>query len=70
MKGGIGLRIDRRKLVLAMMDKDMNAKQIAEKAGLARATVSAVKNGRSCTEETAIRIAEALGVDLKKLKEV
>lgn len=63
------MRIDRKKMVLAMMDIDVNAKQLAEKAKVARATVSAVKNGRSCSEQTAIRIAAALQVDLKKLVE-
>lgn len=63
------MRIDRKKLVLAMMDADMNTKQVAEKAKVARATVSAVKNGRSCSEQTAIQIAAALQVDLKKLIE-
>lgn len=52
-----------------MMDADLNTKQVAEKAKVSRATVSAVKNGRSCSEQTAIRIAAALQVDLKKLVE-
>lgn len=69
MKEGEGLRIDRKKMVLAMMDVDVNTKQLAEKAQVARATVSAMKNGRSCSEQTAIRIAAALQVDLKKLVE-
>lgn len=64
------MRIDRRKLVLAMMDTDLNTKEVASKAGVSRATVSAVKNGRSCTEETAIRIAAAVNKDLEELKEV
>lgn len=63
------MRIDRKKLVLAMMDADLNTKQVAVKANLSRATVSAVKNGRSCSEQTAIRIAAALQMDLKKLVE-
>lgn len=69
MKEGEGLRIDRKKMVLAMMDVDVNTKQLAEKAQVARATVSAVKNGRSCSEQTAIRIAAALQIDLKKIVE-
>lgn len=63
------MRIDRRKLVLAMMDADMNTKQVAERAKVARATVSSVKNGRSCSEQTAIRISEALQVPIEKILE-
>lgn len=59
----------REELVLAMMDADLNTKQVAEKSKLARAIVSAVKNERSCSGQTAIRIASALQVDLKKLVE-
>lgn len=68
-KGGEELRIDRKKLVIAMMDADMNTKQVAEKAKVTRATVSAVKNGRSCSDQTAIRIAEALQVKLETILE-
>lgn len=63
------MRIDRKKLVLAMMDVDMNTKQVAERAKVSRATVSAVKNGRSCSEQTAIHIAAALNLPLEQIIE-
>lgn len=63
------MRINRKKLVLAMMDADMNTKQVAERAKLSRATVCSVKSGKSCSEDTALRIAAALGVEVKKIIE-
>lgn len=63
------MRIDRKKLVCAMMDEDLNSKQLAEKAGVSRATVCSVKNGKSCSYDTASRIANAMGVDLTKIIE-
>lgn len=63
------MRIDRKKLVLAMMDKDINSTKLATLAKLSRATVCSIKNGKSCTEETAIKIATALKTDVSNLLE-
>lgn len=63
------MRIDRKKLVCAMMDADLNTKQLAEKAGLSRATVCSVKNGKSCSGDTLDKIAEALQIKKSKLLE-
>lgn len=56
------MRIDRKKLVCAMIDADLNTKQLAEKAGLSRATVCSVKNGKSCSGDTLDKLAIALKV--------
>lgn len=63
------MRIDRKKFVLAMMDADLNTVQLAERTKLCRTTISAIKNGRSCKLETAIRIAEVLGVPVEEILE-
>lgn len=63
------MRIDRKKLVLVMMDKDVNTIQLAEAAGLSRATISGVKCGKSCSLETLKRISKALGVDPEEIIE-
>lgn len=57
------MQIDKKKLACAMIDADLNTKQLAEKAGLSRATVSYLKNGKSCSEETLEKIAKALKVE-------
>lgn len=46
------MRIDRKKLVVAMLDCNLNQKQLAELAGISRMTVNGVKNGRSCSQHT------------------
>jgi len=63
------VRIDRKKLVCAMLDADLNAKQLAEKIGVSRATVCSIKNGKSCSEITAQKIADGLGLQLKNIIE-
>lgn len=63
------MRLDRKKLVCAMIDANMNTKQMAEKAGVTRATACSVKNGKSCSYDTAVKLAEALGVPVEKLIE-
>lgn len=61
------MRIDRKKLVCAMLDADLNTKQLAEKAGVSRATACSIKNGKSCSYDTAEKLAKVLGVPVKKL---
>lgn len=63
------MRLDRKKIVLLMMDANINTKELAKRANVSRATVSAIKNGRSCSEDTAIKIATALKVDIRKILE-
>ena len=64
------MRIDRVKLITEMARADLNGKQLGELAGISRATVSSVKCGKRCSEETASKIARALGVDVEELLEV
>lgn len=63
------MRIDRKKLVVAMLDRNLNQKQLAELAGISRMTVNGVKNGRSCSQCTGECIANALDIPLEKLIE-
>lgn len=37
--------------------------------GVSKATLSAVRNGKSCSFNTAVKIAEALGVDVTEILE-
>lgn len=63
------IRIDRIKLATEMLKKNMTQGELAEKSSTSRATICYIKNGKSCSEETAIKIASALGVELKKIIE-
>lgn len=63
------MRVDRYKLGHILVDKDMTATQLSELTGLSRATISGIKCGKSCLYETAEKIAEALGVEVKDIRE-
>ena len=63
------MRIDRYKLGHILVDKDMTATQLSELTGLSRATISGIKCGKSCLYETAEKIAEALGIEVKDIRE-
>ena len=61
------MRINRVAFAIAATRADLTGGQIAKESGLSQATVSAVKNGKSCTMDTAMRIADALGVTVEDL---
>lgn len=63
------MRLDRKKLACAMIDANMNTKQMAEKAGVSRATACSIKNGKSCNYDTALKLAKSLGVDVTEIIE-
>ena len=55
------VRIDRVELAAALARKDLNVMRLAELAGVSRNTVTAVKNGKSCSKETADKLVAVLG---------
>lgn len=61
------MRIDRIKLITEMAKSETKVYELAAKAGLCRATVISIKGGKSCNEETARKLASALGVPLADL---
>ncbi len=63
------MRIDKLKLVTELVRQDLTQSQLAEKAGVSRATVNGIKCGRSCSDKVGIKIADALGVPIKELLE-
>lgn len=64
------MKIDRVKLIAEMARQNIGVKQLADKAGVSRVTISAVRCGKSCGHNTALHIARALGVDMTELLEV
>lgn len=58
------MRIDRVRVVTEMARKDLTVKRLAEMSGLSRVTVSSIKNGKSCSKETAEKLAAILGRDI------
>lgn len=58
------MRIDRAKLAAAMVRADLNGLQLADKAGVSRGTITAVRTGKSCSRETAEKLVAVLGCDI------
>ena len=58
------MRINRERFAVALVRLDLNGKQLAEKAGVSRGTVTAVRTGKSCSKETADKLAAVLGKDI------
>ncbi len=58
------MRVDRVKLAAAMARADLNGLQLAEKAGVSRGTVTAVRTGKSCSKDTAMKLVSVLGKDI------
>lgn len=61
------MRIDRIKFVSELAKKDMTIKRLSEISKVSAATLSCIKNGKSCSSGTAQKIAKALGVDVTEI---
>ena len=58
------MRIDRVKLAAEMARADLNVKRLSELSGLSRATGTGVKSGKSCSKDTADKLAAVLGREI------
>lgn len=63
------MKIDHISFIVALTKSGLTGKQLAERSGVARGTVSAIKCGKSCSEKTASKLAAALGVSVNELTE-
>lgn len=63
------MRLDRAKFAAAVAVADVKMGELAERSGLSRATITAVKSGKSCSSETAAKLAAGLGVTVSELCE-
>ena len=61
------MRIDRVKLIAEMAQRDMKVQELADKATVSRSTVTALRGGKSCNENSIRRVAQALDVPLEAL---
>lgn len=57
-------RIDRVKLVAAMARAELTGQQLAERSGVSRVTITAIRSGKSCSLETARKLTAILGEDI------
>lgn len=58
------MRIDRVEFAAALARADLNVKRLAEKSGVSRVTITAVKSGKSCSKSTADRLIAVLGEEI------
>ena len=63
------MRLDRIKMISTMARQGMTVQKLAERAGVSYSSISAVRRGTSVREDTAKKLAAALGVNLEDLKE-
>lgn len=55
------MRIDRIMFAAEQARKGLSVAEIAERSGLSHCTVTAVKNGKSCSRQTAEKLISVLG---------
>lgn len=60
--------VNPKKLKKLMIDRDMTNKRLAAVTGLNPTTISNITRGLACSDATAIKIADALGVSVEAFK--
>lgn len=63
------MKINVNNLLIAMAKAGMNFSELANSSKVSRATLSYIKNGKSCRPDVIAKIAAALGVDVTDLIE-
>lgn len=58
------MRIDRVAFAAALARRNINQKRLAELSGVSRVTITAVKSGKTCSEDTARKLAAVLGPEI------
>lgn len=64
------MRIDRVKLIAEMARQEIGVAELAEKANVSRCSITAMRGGKSCRENTIKHVCSALGVSVEFLLEV
>ena len=63
------MRLKKNMLKHIMVDRDLKLRQLQQLSGVSKQTLSAVSNGKSCSFETAVKLAKALNLDVMELIE-
>lgn len=63
------MKINSTKMCVKMAYNGYTLAKLAEVSGVSRATLSSIKNGKTCSIPTATKIAKALNVDVVELIE-
>ena len=60
----MSVQMDRVAIITEMARRHMSCNQLVELSGVSRVTITAVRNGKSCSRETADKLAAVLGRDI------
>ena len=63
------MRINKRKLAVAMANSEFNFIDLSIASGISRASLSYINSGKTCKPATAGKIAKALNVPVEKIFE-
>ena len=61
------MNLDVQKLKIEVCKHGMNQKELVEKSGVSKATISKIYSGGSCSTETAKKIVSVLGLELRNM---
>lgn len=61
------MNLDVQKLKIEVCKHGMNQKELVEKSGVSKTTISKIYNGGSCSTETAKKIVSVLGLELRNM---
>lgn len=62
------MRIDRILLIAEMARQGVTVKQLADATNVSSPTISAMRGGKSVRADTAKKVADALGIPIKRLE--
>ena len=63
------IRVDRIKLIAEMARQNITGIELAEKSGVSRSSIQAMRSGKSCNRNTVIHVVRALGVPVSDIIE-
>ena len=61
------MRVDRVAFATELARADINLKTLSLRSGLSRSTITAVRSGKSCSENTVKKIADGLGISVSAI---
>lgn len=63
----VAVNLNVEKMLLAMAEKKLNCSTLAKASGVSRASISYIRNGKSCKPDIAGKLADALGIPVSEL---
>ena len=63
------MRINRAEFAAALVRRDLTGKELGELTGLSRSTITAVRGGKRCSQDTADKLVRVLGEQIVERKE-